>query len=116
MVKRIQPISVTAFLLLAACGAFCQSERPSGDLLQGTEYEAPHSHDVQLLEPHAGKSLPDAPSAQPPTQAEKFRVFVDEARSPLTFGAAGVNAGIVRETELGRLSSGRTASLGDLYK
>jgi len=98
-----------SFLLLAICGALCQSERPSADLPQGLEFDERESHEMQ-------RNLPDAPSVQPPTQAEKFRTFVDEARSPLTFGAAGVNAGVMRETELGRLSSGRTASLGNLYK
>jgi hypothetical protein len=115
-VKRITQIRVMSFLLLATCGALCQSERPLADLLQGLDYDGSNSHEVQRQELHTWKSLPDAPSAQPPTQAEKFRTFVDEARSPLTFGAAGVNAGIMRETELGRLSSGRAASLIDLYK
>jgi len=104
------------FLLLAICGALCQSERPSADLLQGLQFDGQGSHKVQRQELRTWKSLPDAPSAQSPTQAEKFRTFVDEARSPLTFGAAGVNAGIMRETELGRLSSGRQASLTALYK
>jgi len=102
-----------SFLLVAASGALCQSERFSADLLQ---HDGPDSHEVQRQELRTWKSLPDAPSAQPPTQAEKFRTFVDEARSPLTFGAAGVNAGIMRETELGRLGSGRQASLTELYK
>jgi hypothetical protein len=115
-VNRIRPMRVMSFLLLATCGALCQSERPSADLAQGLEFDGPHSHEVQRQELRAWKSLPDAPSVQAPTQAEKFRTFVDEARSPLTFGAAGVNAAIMRETELGRLSSGRTASLSDLYK
>ena len=105
---------LTACLLLAACGALCQSERASTDLLQGSEYDGPDSHEVQRQEMR--KLLPDAPSAVPPTQAEKFRTFLDEARSPLTFGAAGVDAGIMGETELGRLSSGRQASLTYLYK
>ena len=111
--KRIRPISVMSFLLLATCGALCQSERVSADLLQGNGQD---SHEVQRQELHASKSLPDAPSAQPPTQAEKFRTFLDEARSPLTFGAAGVEAGIMRETEVGTLSSRRQASLTELYK
>ena len=115
--KRIRPIPVMSFLLLVACGALCESERPSADLLQGLEYEGRDSHEVQRHELRTTwKSLPDAPSAQSPTQAEKFRTFVDEARSPLTFGAAGVNAGVMRETEVGRLSSGRQAGLADLYK
>jgi hypothetical protein len=103
-------------VLLAACGAFCQSERPSADLLQGLGYDGPDSHEKQRQELHTWKSLPDAPSAQAPTQAEKFRTFVDEAGSPLTFGAAGFDAGIMRETELGRLSFGRQASWTSLYK
>ena len=114
--KRIRPIPVMSFLLLAVSGAFCQSERPSADLLRAAEYDGPDQHEVQRQELHTSKSLPDAPSAQPPTQAEKFRTFVDEARSPLTFGAAGVNAGMMRETEVGSLSSGRQASLTELYK
>ena len=139
--KRIKPISVMSFLLLAVCGALCQSERPSADLLQGAEYDGPDSHELQRLESPTRKSFPDAPSAQPPTQveksrafvdetrspltfgaaqpptqAEKFRAFVDEARSPLTVGAAGVSTGIMHLTEVGGLSSGREASLTELYK
>ena len=114
--KRIRPIPVTSFLLLAICGAFSQSERPSANLLQGAEHDGSDSHEVQRQELHTSKSLPDAPSAEPSTQAAKFRAFVDEARSPLTFGAAGVNAGILRETEVGSLSFRRQASLTELYK
>jgi hypothetical protein len=116
MVKRIAPIRVISFFLLAACGAACQSESRSADLLQGLEFDGSDSHELQRQEMPTRSSLPDAPSVQPPTQAEKFRTFIDEARSPLTFGAAGVNAGIMRETELGRLTPGRQASLTALYK
>jgi hypothetical protein len=35
MVKRIAPIRVISFFLLAASGALCQSELPFADLLQG---------------------------------------------------------------------------------
>ena len=105
-----------SFLLLAVCGALCQSESPSADLLPGAEYEGADSHGVQRLEPPTWKSLPDAPSAQRPTQREKFRAFVDEARSPLTFGAAGVDSGIMQRSEVGGLSFGREASLTELYK
>ena len=107
--KRIKPTRILRFLLLAACAALGQSE----GLLQG---DGPDSHELQPQEMRGWRSLPDAPSAQPPTQAEKFRTFLDEARSPLTFGAAGATAGIMREAELGRLSFGRQASLTDLYK
>jgi hypothetical protein len=113
-VKRIRPIWIISFWFLASYGALCQNQRPSTEL--GSQYDGPDSLEVNRQELRTWKSLPDAPSAQPPSQAEKFRTFVDEARSPLTFGAAGVNAGIMRETELGRLSSGREASLMRLYK
>lgn len=114
--KRITPIRVMSFFLLAACGALCQSERPSADVLHGLEFDGSDSHELQRQEMRTWKSLPDAPSVQPPTQADKFRTFVGEARSPLTLGAVGVNAGIMRETELGRLPPGRQASLTALYK
>jgi hypothetical protein len=65
MVKRIAPVRVVSFVLLAACGAVCQSVR---------------------------QSLPDAPSVQTATRAQKFNVFVGEARSPLKFGAMGGKA------------------------
>jgi hypothetical protein len=107
---------VMSFLLLATCGAICQSGHRSADLISGFEYDSRDSHQLQSQEVRTWKSLPDAPSAQAPTHAEKFRTFVDEASSPLTFGAAGLEAGIMRETELGRFSSGRQASLTELYK
>jgi hypothetical protein len=107
-VKRIAPSRVISFFLLAACGALCQNERPSPDLLQG---DGSNSPEVQRQEMRAWRSLPDAPSVQPPTQAEKFHPFVNEARSPLTLGAVGVNAGVMRETELGHVTPGPQPSL-----
>jgi hypothetical protein len=115
-VKRITSMRIMSFLLLVTCGATCQSEPPSAGVLQKVQDDGPDSHEVRRQELRTWHSLPDAPSAQPATQAEKFRTFIDEARSPLTFGAAGVNASILRETDLARLSSGRKASLTDLYK
>jgi hypothetical protein len=115
-VKRITPLRLISSLLLATCGALCQDERPSADLLHGVEFDGSDSHELQRQELRTWKSLPDAPTAQPPTQAEKFRTFVDEARSPLTLGVVGVHAGIMHETELGRLTPGRQASLTTLYK
>jgi hypothetical protein len=104
MVKRIAPIRVISFFLLAACGALCQSERPSVDLLQGDGSSS------------LARSLPDAPSVQPPTQAEKVRKFVDEARSPLTLGAIGIKAGVNRETELRHATPSSQPSLTVPYK
>ena len=114
--RRLRTPSVAFFLLSVACGAFCQRQLSSCDLLQELAYGGARSNEVPLHELRTWKSLPDAPSAQPPTQAEKFRAFIDEARSPLTFGAAGVDAAIVRGAEVGSLSFGRQASLTDLYK
>lgn len=77
MVRLTATIRVIPFFLLGACGALCQEER-------------------------TWESLPDAPSVQSPTRAEKSRTLADEARSPLTVGALGFNVGSMRETELGR--------------
>jgi hypothetical protein len=70
MVKRIAPVGVVSFVLLAACGAVCQNVR---------------------------ESLPDSPSVQAPTQAQGFNGFVEGARSPFEFGAMGSNSEAVRQ-------------------
>jgi hypothetical protein len=106
MVKRIAPTRVIYFLLLATYGALCQSECPSANLLQGLQFDGSNSPEVQRQEMRAWTSLPDAPSVKPPTQAEKFHTFVDEARSPLILGAVAVNAGVMRETELTHFTPG----------
>jgi len=49
--RRIAPMQIVSFFVLAACGAWCQSARPSGD-------------------------LPDAPPIQPPAVAERLHAFV----------------------------------------
>jgi hypothetical protein len=81
MLKRIASFEVVGFVMLAACGAVCQ--------------------DRQF------QSLPDAPSVQAATQSQRFSGFVEEARSPLIFGATGA-AGFTRQ--LGFFLSDRTAS------
>ena len=101
MVKQIASIRVISFLLLAASVALCQSERPSVDLLHG---DGPTSPEVQRQEMPAGRSLPDAPSAQFPIEAKTFQTFIDEAYSPLRLGAAGTNAGVTRETGVGHVT------------
>jgi hypothetical protein len=94
----------------------CQSERPSPDLLQGLHFDGSNSSEAHRQEVRTWRSLPDAPSFQPPTQAEKFQTFVDEARSPLTLGAVGINAGVIRETELGHFTPGPQPSFTALYR
>lgn len=97
MAKRISPIRVISFSLLAACGALCQSEHPSVDLHQGPQFVSPSPPEVQSPETLIWKSLPDAPSAiQPPTRAEQHRPFIEEARLPSTLGGIG-NLGLVGE-------------------
>jgi hypothetical protein len=65
MVKRIAPVGVVAFVLVAACGALCQ---------------------------HAGQSLPDAPSKQTSTQERNSNVFILAARSSSRFPAMSFDA------------------------
>ena len=114
MAKRIAQIRVILVVLWAAGGALSQSERPSADLLQRDGSISP---EVQRQEMRAWRSLPDAPSTvQPPTQAEKFQTFVDQARSPLTPGAVGINAGLMRETKLGYVTPGLQPTFTASYK
>ena len=70
MVKRIAPVGVVLFVLLAASAAICQDAR---------------------------QSLPDAPSMQAATQKQDFRGLAEEARSPLNFSAMDGNAGVTRQ-------------------
>jgi len=114
MVKRIAPIRILSFFLLAACGALCQS--PSADLPQVLQFDASNPSQVQRQQMRPWRSLPDAPSVQPPTQAEKFHTFIQEASSPLTLGAVGINASLMRDTELEHATPGPQPSLTALYK
>jgi hypothetical protein len=96
---RSAPIRVISFVLLAACGAWCQSER--ADLVQGLQFDGSNSPKVQRPETRTWRSLPDAPSTvQPRKQAEKFQTWVDEVRPPLALGAVGIHSGVMRGTEL----------------
>ena len=85
----IESIRVISFLLLAACGALCQS-LPSADLPQGSRLDDPNPPEMQRPEMSTWSSLPDAPS---PVQ------------SPAP-GADGVSTGALRETGQGHLTPG----------
>jgi hypothetical protein len=100
MVRLTATTRVVSFFLLAACGALCQGEPPSADVLSR---DGPISPEVPRQAVRTWESLPDAPSLQPPTQAERSQTFVDGVRSPLTVGSVAINAGAMRETELGHL-------------
>jgi hypothetical protein len=110
MVKRIAPIRVISFFLLAACGALCQSDRPSADLLPGLQPE------LQRQEMRTWSSLPDAPSVLLPTQAEKFNTSVDEVPSPLRLGTIDTNARVMREKQLVQVAPRLQPSLTAAYK
>jgi len=71
MVKRIAPLGVVSWILLAACGAGCQN---------------------------VDQSLPDAPSVQVATQPGNFYKLAEEARSPFRLSATGGPAGVMRQS------------------
>ena len=101
MVERIARIRLISFVLLAPCLSFGQSERLPAALVQELQLDGLNSPAVQRQEVRTWRSLPDAPSVHPTTGAKKFQTFVDEARSALTLGAVGINAGLMRETDRG---------------
>ncbi len=59
--------------------------------------------------------LPDAPLPQPVTGLDKFQAFVEEARSPFIFGAAGLNALAMREAQE-HVAPGMQSSFMTLYE
>ena len=113
MVKRIAPIRVVSLVLLAACGAVCQTPPPV-DLLQGLQVDGSDSPQVQRQRMHTWSSLPDAPSSvQPPIRTERFNPFVKNSG---TLGSVGVSAGAMRSTELGRVTPGPQLTFTDHYQ
>ena len=113
MVKRTTPMRVFSFVLLAACGALCQGE---GSLLPDLPIDGSNSFQAPRQETPTGRSLPDAPSVQRAPQVGKFQTFVNEARSPLTLGAVGVNAAIMRETDSEHVTPAGRPGLTTLYR
>jgi hypothetical protein len=101
MVERIAPIRTIVFLLLAACGALCQAQRSSVDLLLAGDSNLA---EVQRQQMATRRTLPDAPSVNLSTQAGKLQVFVNEARSPFTPRMFGINAGIMSEKDPARFT------------
>jgi hypothetical protein len=75
--KRIAPLGVLSFVVLAGCGAVCQNVATS-----------------------FSQSLPDAPSAvQAAKHNQNLNMFVEATRSPVTIGAMGGHADVTREDE-----------------
>ncbi len=113
MVSLITPSRVASFLLLVACGAFCQSEQLSTDSLQ---CEGSDSREERCQDLHGARSLPDAPSARTSIQAEPFRPFFDRARLPSTPGVVGVKAGVAREPQVAHMASRAQGNLTATYE
>jgi hypothetical protein len=104
-------VLITAmFLPLAACGAQCQSEGQSADLIQRLCFDGSNPPEAQWQ-----KMRPNAWSMQPPTQGEKFQVFIENAVSPLTVGAIGINATLMHAAEGEHLAAGKQTGLAALY-
>ena len=114
--ERTAVTRVISFLALAACEAWCQSQSPPAGLPQELQFYGSSVPEGQSQELRSQISLPDAPSVQPPTRSDKFHVFLDEARSPLTLGAVGINAHLMREAELQHVTPGPQPSFTDVYK
>ncbi len=98
MVKRIAPMRVVCFCLLAACGALCQSGRTVDRGHHRLQLQAAR---VQRQQIKAAQSLPDAPSAQVLNQADPFQKISEQSRLSLLVGPAAVNTGVVHETHVG---------------
>lgn len=101
---------ITMFLPLAACGVQCQSESLSADVTQRLCFDGSNPPEAQWQ-----KMRSNGWSAWPLTQEEKFRVFLEDARSPLTAGAIGINATVMYATEAERSAAGRQTSLAAFY-
>lgn len=113
LVKRIAPIRVMVFLLLADCGALCQIERSSADLLPAGDLNSP---EVRRQEKATWNSLPDAPSVLVPTRANRFQAFTVDVRSPLTRPMFATNAVPVRAKDLGQVATRTQPSFGNSHE
>jgi len=96
-VKRIAPVRIVAFLLLAACGAPCQSASHQGAGLQRSQLERATAQDQQ-------SALPDAPSQVALTQPDRLKTIANQARLPLATSAGAINADVLRAMEATHLT------------
>jgi len=108
-------LMIVLLLPLAACQAQCRTENLSANLVQRLCFDGSKPPEWQRQKTHTQTLLLDAPLRQPPTQGEKFQVFLEDARSPLTMGAVGINATIMHSAEEGRLAAGKQTGLAALY-
>lgn len=105
----------TMFLPFAACQAQCPGEDLLANPVQKTCLDGSDSPERQLQKTLPQLSFPDAPSRPPPTQAEKFQVFLEDAASPLTVGAVGIDATVMHSADEQRLAGGKQTGLTALY-
>jgi hypothetical protein len=115
VMKRTAQIHVISFVLLSACGALCQGEGSSANRTQGLRFDGKNSQAGRQEMPNL-RSLPDAPSVQRGPQAGKFQMFVNEAGSPLTLSAVGVDMAIMRTTDSIDITPRALPGLTTLYK
>ena len=113
---RTGQIQVMSFVLLSACAGLCQGENHSGNRIQGLRFNGSNAFQAQREEISSLRSLPDAPSVQRGPQAGKLQMFLNEARSPLTLGAVGVNTAIMRTTGSEDITPRGLPGLTTLYK
>ncbi len=113
--KLITIIRTISFLPLAACWAWGQSESPSVDVVQRLYFDGSNALEAPGQKVRTQTLLPEAPSLQPPTQAEKFQAFVEDARSPLNLGAIGINVTLAHEAEEEHFAGGTHTRLVTLY-
>ena len=114
--KRTGQIRVISFVLLSACAGWCQGEGHAGNRIQELRLDSSNSFQAQRQEMPTLRSLPDAPSVQRGPQAGKFQMFINEARSPLTLGAVGVDTAIMRTTDSEDITPRALPGLTTLYK
>jgi len=112
IVTRTTVNRILCILLLGACGAWGQQEKASAGLPQRAHFDGSNIPEVRHQESGAQRSLPDAPSVQPLTQADKFHAFVEKAPSTLNHSMVSVNASVMIDKEE-HLVSGMPARLTD---
>jgi|SRR5579863_3559328 len=115
MVKLNVLSRIISFLLLTVCGALCQSPGPSADVPQGLRFDGSNVPRDRRQALTTQKSFPDAPSAHPPSPDEKFHAFIEEAGSPLTFGAVAIDVGVMGAEEE-RFVPGKPHSFTSQYR
>jgi hypothetical protein len=107
-------VILALFLLLAGIGAWSQNGLPSPGLpqnLRSTTFRPAQEQRPELRSVQS--SLPDAPSAVPAKQRERFQAFT-ETITPLVFDGAAITATMARESPE-YLAPGATPSYSALY-